>query len=238
MDARRTENGQALVFLIIVMIGILGLSALAIDGSMLYAERRQAQSAADAAAMAAGLAGVKGGNINNAAMKMIHSNGYTIDNDPAINPTLDQDVQVNHPPVSGPYALVSDKNDYYQIIIRQKVKPILSQFVFSGKLEISVESVVHARGNTTISGNNAFEATGENICPGIVFNGGSNTVIEGGNIFSNSNGHDTNGTCGSGVSTGSSGSISVTGGNMNLAGTWIGNAGFSISPRACHQPTP
>lgn len=49
---RASETGQILVLLVLVLIGLLGFTALAVDGGMIYADRRFMQSAADAASLA------------------------------------------------------------------------------------------------------------------------------------------------------------------------------------------
>lgn len=49
---RISEKGQILVLLVLVLIGLLGFTALAVDGGMIYADRRFMQSAADAASLA------------------------------------------------------------------------------------------------------------------------------------------------------------------------------------------
>ena len=49
---RASERGQILILLVLAMIGMLGLTALAVDGGMVYADRRYMQSAADAATLA------------------------------------------------------------------------------------------------------------------------------------------------------------------------------------------
>jgi len=46
------ERGQIVILLAVVLIILLGFTALAIDGSMIYSDRRYAQNAADAAALA------------------------------------------------------------------------------------------------------------------------------------------------------------------------------------------
>lgn len=48
----RNEKGQAIVILAIALVALLAFVALAIDGGNLYSARREAQNAADAAAMA------------------------------------------------------------------------------------------------------------------------------------------------------------------------------------------
>lgn len=47
------EHGQALILIVLAVAGLLGLTALAVDGSHAFAQRRQAQNAADTAAFAA-----------------------------------------------------------------------------------------------------------------------------------------------------------------------------------------
>lgn len=49
---RSTEQGQAIVLLALIMAALLVFAALAIDGGNTYVERRRAQNAADAAALA------------------------------------------------------------------------------------------------------------------------------------------------------------------------------------------
>ena len=54
----RSQSGQILILLVLALVGILGFTALAIDGSMVYSDRRIAQNAADSASVAgAGQAG-------------------------------------------------------------------------------------------------------------------------------------------------------------------------------------
>jgi Tfp pilus assembly protein PilX len=55
-NARNSERGQALVLIVLALVGLLGFTALAVDGSMVYADRRFAQNAADASALSGGAA--------------------------------------------------------------------------------------------------------------------------------------------------------------------------------------
>jgi len=64
---RKTEKGQVLVIIALAMIAILGITALAIDGSLVYNSRRADQSTADSAVLAgAGAASqvLKAGNLS------------------------------------------------------------------------------------------------------------------------------------------------------------------------------
>jgi uncharacterized membrane protein len=50
----KSEKGQALIFLALGMVVFLGFVALAIDGGMLFSDRRHAQNASDASALSGG----------------------------------------------------------------------------------------------------------------------------------------------------------------------------------------
>lgn len=55
-NPRSSENGQALILLVLAFIVLLGFVALALDGGMVYADRRRAQNGADASSLAGGAA--------------------------------------------------------------------------------------------------------------------------------------------------------------------------------------
>jgi hypothetical protein len=76
MKHRNIEAGQALILIALAAVGLFALSALAIDGSRVYSDKRHAQNAADTAAMAAALAYQRGNDINLAATGRATSNGY------------------------------------------------------------------------------------------------------------------------------------------------------------------
>jgi hypothetical protein len=52
MNMKRTEKGQAIIIVVVAFVGLIALSALVIDGGQAYLTRRQAQTAADAGALA------------------------------------------------------------------------------------------------------------------------------------------------------------------------------------------
>src|SRR5512135_793344 len=49
------QRGQALILIVLAIVGMVGLTGLAIDGGNAYSDRRHAQNAADTAALAAAL---------------------------------------------------------------------------------------------------------------------------------------------------------------------------------------
>ena len=52
MNRKSQEKGQIIIILALGLVGILALTALALDGSRVYNERRLDQSTADSAALA------------------------------------------------------------------------------------------------------------------------------------------------------------------------------------------
>ena len=94
-----TERGQVLVIIVLAMFGLIGMTGLAIDGSRAYSDRRQAQNAADTAALAAALAYVRTPDEDWTAVGYARaaSNGY--DDNETTN-----FVDVHHPPIEGAYA--------------------------------------------------------------------------------------------------------------------------------------
>jgi uncharacterized membrane protein len=75
-----SESGQAIVLLAISIVVLLGFTALAVDGGMIFSDRRHAQNAADAAALAGAL---QKSNLQSdavviqAAERSVESNGFT-----------------------------------------------------------------------------------------------------------------------------------------------------------------
>ena len=91
----------------IAMVMIIGFVALATDVGLLWSERRQMQTAADAAAVAGVIALRTSANVTSAAANLATLNGYTN----GINGAI---VTFNNPPASGPYA---GNSTYVEVII-------------------------------------------------------------------------------------------------------------------------
>src|SRR6267143_1400075 len=53
-NRRRKLAGQALVILIVSIVALTGLLAIAVDGGMIYLDKRRLQNASDSAALAGG----------------------------------------------------------------------------------------------------------------------------------------------------------------------------------------
>ena len=95
MIIKASEKGQVLILITLVAIALFAFAALAIDGSMAFSDKRQAQNAADSSVLAAALAKIRGRDYTAAAVARAASNGYSnngVVNVPAANTSI---VQVN-----------------------------------------------------------------------------------------------------------------------------------------------
>src|SRR5687767_15690403 len=71
-----SDSGQTLVIIAFAAIGLFGFAALAIDGSMVFSDKRHAQNAADTAALDAALSKTRGGSWSQEGLDRASSNGY------------------------------------------------------------------------------------------------------------------------------------------------------------------
>lgn len=229
MKQQRSERGQVLVLIILAIVAIFGFMAIAVDGGRVYAERRRAQTAADASAMAAAFAAIEKKDWSQAAMALVKENDFD-DPQPGIEADEPMDVHIHHPPVSGPYA---GNDEYYQVFIRSQVNQVFSQIVWQGQMEVTVESVARAQPSKNVFPGHAMVATNDEACNAVDFSGSGDTYVNGGNIFSNSDedvlpGDPDN--CASGRQNGS-GAIKVDDGAILTVGDWVDKGGSgSVSP--------
>jgi hypothetical protein len=184
----KTKNnqprGQALILVVLGIVGMVALVGLAIDGGNAFSDRRHAQSAADTAALAGALAKAKGLDIAAAATARATSNDYT---DGANGAT----VTVNNPPAAGcngtngPYA---GNSQYIQVIIRSTVETFFGPVVGISQMRNCVEAIARAQPGiiTKLAMGNSVAAvgcTGSNI---IAASGSTDVTLIDGGVFSNS----------------------------------------------------
>lgn len=104
---KKGERGQAIIIIVLSIVGIIGVSSLAIDGGNALVDRRKTETAASAAALAGAVSRIKGGNWRAAALAAARMNGY--DNNGTSNT-----VELNTPPLSGPNA---GNSEYIEVIV-------------------------------------------------------------------------------------------------------------------------
>ncbi|MDX1377535.1 MAG: pilus assembly protein TadG-related protein [Anaerolineales bacterium] len=76
MLRKPNEKGQALIIIAFAAVALFALSALAIDGSRNFSQKRYAQNAADTSVMAGALAHARNADISAAALARATSNGF------------------------------------------------------------------------------------------------------------------------------------------------------------------
>ncbi len=181
-----SERGQAIVLIAFAIIGLVGITALAIDGGNAFADRRKAQSAADNAAMAGALASVSNQNVNTAAANLIGLNhpindGWVINNPPGpgcngITPTIT--------------LLNSDDNIhyYFQVVLHTHVDTFFGSVIGIPQMFNCVQAIARAKPpvSGTPGGPWGIQAWDPHGCPAFDDGGTADTVVQGGGIFVNS----------------------------------------------------
>jgi len=213
---RSLERGQAAVLLALAFLILLASVGLAIDGGIVYTERRRAQNAADAAAMAGALAILHRGNALSVAYARAADNGYD-------NNHSDNWVQVYRPPIHGPTA--GDTN-HIEVQIRAQVDAVFSQLVFSGVLENTVTAIARARPPTAapLADGHALVGLSPHGCSVAWSHGDNTSLIEGSGIFVNSDDPD----CALVANGGND--LVVNGGSIFVVGGWEIGGNSSVSP--------
>ncbi len=192
------ESGQAVVLLVLAVVGLVAFTALAIDGGMVYSDRRQAQSAADAASLAGGgftalalenyyiyyqdfncavdIPTIMNGAITTAKNRAL-SNGYT-----------EAEVSVTY--VCEDNGSVEDRK-YIDITtqITHQTDTAFIHLVYDGPAVNQVESTVRVRPRSPLALGYAVVALNPDSCQGqqngTTFHGSAGVYVTGGGIFSN-----------------------------------------------------
>jgi hypothetical protein len=145
MKQARQQKGQALILIVFAMIGLVGITALAIDGGNAYSDRRHAQNAADTAALAAGLRKIRGYTDWDAIAKnMAASNGY-----PPSGPRSSVRVYMCDAVPSGEpeCVLAPDEEhpeDYIQVVITSIVKTYFAPVIGIRQITNTVQAIAKA----------------------------------------------------------------------------------------------
>ncbi len=242
MKKKASEKGQALIMIVFAIVGLIGLTALAVDGGNAYAERRRAQNAADATALDAALAKVRGGNLYNEGLARAASNNYTDtdygsgSSDPNVN------VEIYSPPISGPY---SGNSDYIQVRITATINTFFGPVVGITSIKNQVQAVARATPSYTAPMflGNAIVSLAPHDCKAIKFQGNSDVDVVGGGLFVNSD-------CAGSAFFNNSGSAQLTApclqavggitykpGSINVPGGCIGSGASPLPPVVYPNPT-
>ena len=135
MKMDRSEPGQALIVIALAFVGIVGMMGLVVDGGNAFNDRRKAQNAADAAALASAYARIKGGDMVGAALASAAENGYN-------NDGVNNVVVLYTPPKDGPH---EGDIEYIQIIITSHVKTYFARVVGTQQITNTVQAIARSK---------------------------------------------------------------------------------------------
>ena len=206
MKRSNHQRGQALVIIVFALIGLIALTALAIDGGNVYSDRRHAQNAADTAALAAGLARVRqsaSAPVNawkDAGWGVAAENGYpqagpnsTVNIDPCTSATCPE-LPTQVKAADGSMVAI-DYTQFVKVSITSIVHTYFAPIVGISTLTNQVDAIVRATPPTvnTWYGGNALVAT----MPGckdsnwnhdpFKLSGSEVSLVNGSGVFVNSN---------------------------------------------------
>ena len=202
---RPGEEGQVLVLIAVGIVAMMGFAALALDGGMLYSDRRHAQNAADTSSLAGATGAatyMRDQNVNYNGFVCGTSDTQAVEaaaeyeaiTRAATNDyTLDADLSDHH----GVSAVceILDRGSYldkhFDIIthITKETDPNFAQLVFNGPLRNEVEAVARIYPPAPLAFGHAIVSLNKSNCSGnkygVIFSGSSTTTVTGGGVWSN-----------------------------------------------------
>lgn len=201
------ESGQSIVIMAFAIIVLMGIMAVAIDGGRIYTQRRDAQNAADAAALNGARALCRDEDYEAAALEVAARGGYS---GAGV-------IEVNNPPVRSDSPVIND--DQVEVVITATIgSGFIAPIIYQGEINTRVLAVGDClRGELSGSGAAIF-AGGQ--CPGneVDVNGSQVTII--GGVHSNGDVQVTGGGTG----------IIITGTVSHNTGTNVPNQNTTVYP--------
>jgi hypothetical protein len=186
MKNHHLERGQALIVVALAIVGLVGIVGLAVDGGNAFNDRRKAQNAVDAAALASAYARIKGGDVIGAALESAAQNGYN-------NDGVTNIVSLYTPPRDGPHA---GDIEYIQVIITSHVNTYFARVIGTSRVTNHVQATARTKSaeiKPLLNGAAVASLAPESNC----FNrlafwvhGEATLDITGGGVFVNSNNQD------------------------------------------------
>jgi hypothetical protein len=229
MYRARPRRAKVAALTALALVPVLSVAALAIDGGMLLSNRRQAQRAADSAALAAAVdlftnwntngGSDKSGSAAKSALTTAAANGYS-------NDGVSSTVTVNIPPQSGPFA---GQKGFAEVVITYNQSRFLSGVLGSGALKVGARAVARGTWVPANPGILVLDQTDNNTLD--VTSSGDVTVTNGGSIDVDSKSANGGATCSnSGNITASTINLSDNTYNASNSGTLVGTINYNQPP--------
>lgn len=224
------ERGQALIIIALAAIGLFAITALAIDGSAKFSDRRHAQNAADAAALAGALAlGREETDWRLNALDVAGDNGY---DDNLVSNTVDVYRCDETGSSCGAYA---GSDEYVQVIVTSRVNTYFARVLGINQTQNTVQAVALTRkGGPLFDGASIVSLNPSPGCGGGSGSGGGSVDVGGnGTIYLDKGGIFVNSSASCGYSQ-TSCSVTLTAVN----GASITSAGSAINDTCSSPPVP
>ena len=229
-SGRVQEKGQLIAILAIAMVALLGITALAVDGSMVYKDRRADQSTADSAALAGAGAAAQ------VLKDHMPSEFYCGSSLGASASTAAANAAVSAASIDNEVLLINDlstKNGVQvtcgqdnfrryldvRVMVTTDTPTTFARLLSRNQLRTTVEATARVYPKQTLAYGNAIASLSKSCgkIGGIDFGGSSTVKINKGGIFSNS--------C---IDAGGSTVVEVTGGQIQYYTSYT--AGGTVSP--------
>jgi hypothetical protein len=205
MYHKNSEKGQALVIIALAAVGLFAFTALAIDGSRVFSDRRHAQNAADTAALAAALAKIRTPDYPpnapdapdiaavDAGLHRAETNGYTNDADSTVEVRFCDEVLSLGltPPCEGLPASADtpkEQSEYIQVVIRLATNTTFARIIGRQQVPSIVTAIARAKPGTDepFMNNMALAAMSLHAPDAITGSGNFSLDINGSGLFDNS----------------------------------------------------
>ncbi len=235
MNTKKEMKGQILIILALAMVAVLAVTAVAVDGSMVYNDRRLDQSTADSAALAGAGAAAQilkdhppaaftcGGGLGTSATTA----AIQAARDSAMQDNVDLAVQDisngNGVQVSCGIDALNAKYLDIKVVVTTETPTTFARMISRDSLTTTVQSTARVYPQQPFAYGNALVSLSKlcgNKVGGITFGGNSDVRVEYAGIFSNS--------CMKATS--SSAKVRVTGGEVNYMTTCSGCSAADIEP--------
>jgi len=198
MDRNNSQKGQALILIAFGIVALIGFTALAVDGGRVFSDRRNAQNAADTAALAAaleeiysqygkGTLGYEQIGLNRAA-----DNGYSNGADSQVTVEFCDDAAAAGDPCTGlpPAAIPSE---YIRVVIVSDVHMTFARVLGREFVTNKVQAISHVIGtlvnNPFNAGAGLYSVRNDNIDDCFKVNGSADLTLHDTGIFINCTGN-------------------------------------------------
>ena len=194
-----SKGGQAIILLTFGIIAMMGFVALAIDGGMVYSDRRMCQSVSDSAAMAGGgfaalslenyHIGYSNFDCSSSDITTIRNNSVIIATNRATSNDLEESNIIVTTICEDNGSGADPKYIDVTVEVQKEVQTSLVHLVYDGPVANSTQATVRVRPRSPMALGNAIVALNPSDCKGAntgaTFQGTSDTYVFGGGIWTN-----------------------------------------------------